>query len=75
MQAKALKFCTVIAAFGVAGLAMASDTTMTPVEVWEADPTVVFDAAEVDLEDFKLPTPTRANGPQFGRLCDRAALF
>ena len=53
MQAKALKFCTVIAAFGVAGLAMASDTTMTPVEVWEADPTVVFDAAEVDLEDFK----------------------
>lgn len=48
-----------IAAFFMALIAVpagATDATvadLTPVERWQADPTVIFDAAEVDLDDFQ----------------------
>ncbi len=53
MQATALKLCVFFAALGSAQAAFAADTTSTPLETWRADPTVVFDASEVDLASFQ----------------------
>ncbi len=53
MQATALKIFAFMTAFGSAGMAFATDTGLSAVEIWEADRTVIFDAAEVDLEAFK----------------------
>lgn len=51
MQPMARKILT-LAAISVASAAAAADTSLSPVEAWQADPTIVFDAAEVDLDDF-----------------------
>lgn len=51
MQPMALNIFT-IAAIGAASAALAADTSLSPVETWQADPTVIFDAAEVELDDF-----------------------
>lgn len=51
MQPMARKIMT-FAAISVASAAAAADTSLSPVEAWQADPTIVFDAAEVDLDDF-----------------------
>ncbi|MEL7105606.1 MAG: DUF4174 domain-containing protein [Pseudomonadota bacterium] len=48
-------FAALLTAF-VALPAGATDATLadlTPVERWEADPTTIFDAAEIDLDDFQ----------------------
>lgn len=51
MQPMARKIFT-LAAIGAASAAAAADTSVSPVEAWQADPTVIFDAAEVNLDDF-----------------------
>ena len=53
MQAMALKICAFVAAIGAGSAAVATDTAQTPLEIWEADPAVIFDAAEVDLAAFQ----------------------
>lgn len=47
-------FAVLIAA--LAGPVAATDAALpdlTPVELWQADPTTIFDAAEVDIADFQ----------------------
>ena len=53
MQATALKIFAFMAALGPAEMAFAADTGLSPVEIWQADRTVIFDGAEIDLEAFK----------------------
>ncbi len=53
MQATALKRCAIAAALAVATPALATDATLSPREVWEADRTTVFDAADIELADFQ----------------------
>ncbi|MEM7711225.1 MAG: DUF4174 domain-containing protein [Pseudomonadota bacterium] len=46
--------------------AIAADTS-SPIETWEADPTTVFDASEIDLEEFMWvarPIVVFANSPR-----------
>jgi hypothetical protein len=52
MQSTALKVFAFLAALGTGGMAAATDTALSPVERWETDKTVVFDASEVELADF-----------------------
>lgn len=44
-------FATVLALSG--GAADATDGTQSAVERWREDPTIIFNASEVDIEDFK----------------------
>ncbi len=53
MQAIALKISAFLTALVVAAPAFAADTAQSPVEIWQADRTVIFDAAEVDLAEFQ----------------------
>ncbi len=53
MQAIALKICAFTAALGMASAAFATDTATSAVETWQADRTVIFDATEVDLDEFQ----------------------
>lgn len=52
MQALAIRFSIFIAAFAAADGVWAASSGLSPVETWQADKTVVFDASEVNLEDF-----------------------
>ncbi|PRY94581.1 uncharacterized protein DUF4174 [Hasllibacter halocynthiae] len=62
-----------------AGIAAGPDAPLSALERWEADPTTVFDASEVDLGDFQWiarPVVVFANtdrDPAFGRQVDLLA--
>jgi len=53
MKPTAVKLFTILAALGAAGMALATDTALSAVDRWQADKTVILDASEVDLVDFK----------------------
>ncbi len=54
MTPTALKHFAFLPLLMLAGTAFATDSTPTdPLEAWTADKTLVFDAAEIDLETFK----------------------
>ncbi|MEO0946133.1 MAG: DUF4174 domain-containing protein [Pseudomonadota bacterium] len=49
----ALKLGVFVAGLSFAGTVAASDGAETPVDLWQKDPTAVFDAADVDLTAFQ----------------------
>lgn len=53
MKPTALKFFAFLAAFGFGGAAIATDTALGAVELWESDKAIVLNASEVDLAAFK----------------------
>lgn len=53
MRSMALKLGFFVAGLGLVGAAVAADGAETPVDVWQKDPTVVFNAADVDLAAFQ----------------------
>lgn len=53
MTSTALKLLAFLATLGAGGTAIATDSApLSPLERWEADKSVVLDAAETDLSDF-----------------------
>lgn len=52
MQVKTLSTLVTLAFLGGTAGSFASDATLTPVEKWQEDRTLIFDASEVVLEDF-----------------------
>ncbi|MEM7642775.1 MAG: DUF4174 domain-containing protein [Pseudomonadota bacterium] len=67
-----MRLLTLATATFLAPMALAADTaTVTPdisaVEIWETDPTTIFDASEIDLADFQWiarPIVVFANTPR-----------
>lgn len=53
MKPTALRLFAFLASVGVAGMAVATDTALSAAERWTADKTVIFDASELDLAEFK----------------------
>lgn len=53
MRSMALKLSAFVAGLGLASAAVASDGAESPVDLWQNDPTAVFDAADVDLQAFQ----------------------
>lgn len=72
-----MRLLTLATATFLAPMALAADTAVltsdvSPVEVWEADPTTIFDAAEIDLAEFQwvarpiVVFANTARDPSFG---------
>ncbi|MEM8850973.1 MAG: DUF4174 domain-containing protein [Pseudomonadota bacterium] len=67
-----MRLLTLATATLLAPMALAADTAsltadVSPVEIWEADPTTIFDAAEIDLTEFQWvarPIVVFANTPR-----------
>lgn len=53
MGSMALKLGVIMAGLAMTSSAVAADGTDTAIDAWREDPSVIFDAADVDLETFR----------------------